>query len=163
MNSGYASEVTKNSATRGAPPADEALRSAVAVYELLASFIRLGPRDLSLTSLSALSTLQRGGPRRVTDLAASEGIAQPSVTALVGTLEKAGLVERRSVPSDKRVVIIAITEAGSAYLSARRAAGAESFSQAVGKLSPEDATTLLAAVPVIERLRELIDEQRDAS
>lgn len=57
--------------------------TASAVYGLLASFIRLTPRDMSLTSLAAFATLERTGPRRITDLSASEGVAQPSVTSLV--------------------------------------------------------------------------------
>ena len=41
--------------------------SASAVYELLGSMLRRVPRDMSLTSLSTLSTLDRTGPRRTTD------------------------------------------------------------------------------------------------
>ena len=38
---------------------------------------------MSLTSLSTLATLELTGPRRITDLAANEGVTQPSMTALV--------------------------------------------------------------------------------
>jgi DNA-binding MarR family transcriptional regulator len=40
--------------------------------------------------MSALSTLADGGLRRITDLAAIQGVAQPSMTAMVATLERAG-------------------------------------------------------------------------
>lgn len=133
---------------------------AAAVHDLLASFIRLVPRDMGLTSLAALSTLDRTGPRRITELAASEGVTQPSVTSLVASLVRAGYVERRGDPSDKRVVMVAITEAGSAYLRTRRAATAQVFADAVDKLSPDEAATLATALPVLERLRDLVDEQR---
>ena len=135
-------------------------RAAAAVHDLLASFLRLTPRDMSLTSLSVLSTLNRLGPRRITDLAASEGVAQPSVTALVGSLVQAGYVERRSDPADKRVVMVAITDAGAELVRARRAARVEVFADAVAKLTAEEAATLAAAVPVIERLHELVDDLR---
>ena len=135
-------------------------QAATAVHDLLASFLRLTPRDMSLTSLSVLSTLNRMGPRRITDLAASEGVAQPSVTTLVTSLVQAGYVERRSDPADKRVVMVAITDAGSAFVHSRRAARVEIFADAVAKLSPEETATLAAAVPVIERLHELVDELR---
>jgi DNA-binding MarR family transcriptional regulator len=134
--------------------------AADAVYDLLASFIRLNPRDMSLTSLSALATLDRTGPRRITELAASEGVTQPSVTSLVASLVRAGYVERRSDPADKRVVVIAITEAGSTYLGARRAVTAGVFADAVEELSAEEGAILAAAVPVIERLRDLVEGQR---
>jgi hypothetical protein len=45
-------------------------------------------------------------------------------------------------------------------MRARRAVTAGFFAEAVEKLSPEEAETLTVAVPVIERLRELVDAQR---
>lgn len=141
-------------------PADDLRRTAVAVSDLLSSFIRLTPRDMSLTSLSALSTLDRTGPRRVTDLAASEGIAQPSVTALVTSLVRAGYVERHSDPADKRVVMIAITDAGTAYLGSRRAANAQIMADILGRLPADEAATLTAAIPVIDHVHELVEEIR---
>jgi DNA-binding MarR family transcriptional regulator len=152
--------VSRSAATSGTTAAEDAHHAAAVVSDLLASYLRLTPRDMSLTSIAALSTLNRTGPRRITELAASEGVAQPSVTALVASLVRAGYVERRSDPGDKRVVIVAITEKGADYLSARRAAQAQIVADAMGKLSPDDAATLTAAIPVVERLRELLDELR---
>ena len=156
--------VSRSAGNRGRRPADGGPRTAEqaanAVTDLLASFIRLTPRDMSLTSIAALSTLDRSGPRRITDLAASEGVTQPSVTALVTALVQAGYVERRSDPADKRVVRVAITEAGSAFLRERRAGNARIFAEAVEKLSAEEAETLAEAIPVIEHLHELVDELR---
>jgi DNA-binding MarR family transcriptional regulator len=155
--------VSSRSTTRDPAAALDLVGAATSLYELLASFVRHTPRDMSLTSLSALATLDRIGPRRITDLAASEGVAQPSVTAMVTTLERAGLVERRRDPADKRVVMVAITEAGSAYVRARRQAGAHAFSEALDKLSPDEAATLAAAIPAIEHLRAVVNERRAAS
>ena len=150
--------VSRSTAISEASPAEDSLRAALAVRDLLSSFLRLTPRDMSLTSISALSTLERGGPRRVTDLAVSEGVAQPSVTSLVASLVRAGYVERRSDPADKRVVMVAITDSGSAYLSARRAAQAEIIADAVGRLSADEAAILTAATPAIDHLHEILDE-----
>jgi DNA-binding MarR family transcriptional regulator len=158
--------VSTSTDTRSPAPAedgdgdDQVDRAATAVVDLLSSFIRLTPRDMSLTTISALSTLNRTGPRRITDLAATEGVTQPSVTSLVSSLVQAGYVERRSDPADKRVVMVAITDAGSAYLRTRHAARVRILAEAVDKLSAEQEATLSAAIPVIERLRELVDEQR---
>jgi DNA-binding MarR family transcriptional regulator len=150
--------VNSSVSARDTAPADDALHPAAAVFDLVASLIRLTPRDMTLTSLSTLATLSRKGPRRITELAASEGVTQPSVTALVTALERAGLVERRSDPADRRVVLVALTEAGAAYLRVRRQASAAAVAQAVRGLEPEDFTTLVAAVPVLERLRALLEE-----
>jgi DNA-binding MarR family transcriptional regulator len=144
---------TPDTATAG-----DALRPAGAVHELVSSYIRHMPRDISLTSVSTLATLNRKGARRITDLAASEGVTQPSVTSLVTSLERAGLVERRSDPADRRVVMVAITEAGTAYLRARRADAAQTFLRAMEQLSADEVATLASAAPVLEHLRELLDE-----
>jgi DNA-binding MarR family transcriptional regulator len=116
---------------------------------------------MSLTSASTLSTLERTGPRRLTDLAAAGGVTQPAMTALVRTLENAGLVDRQGDPADKRVALIALTAAGLDYVRARRRAGAEGFAQLLDKLPPTEAAALIAALPALEHLRELDDEQRD--
>jgi DNA-binding MarR family transcriptional regulator len=157
---GYASDVDSSvSAHDTAPAGDDALHAAGALYDLVALFVRLGPREMTLTSISTLATLFRKGPRRITELAASEGVTQPTVTALVTSLERAGLVERRSDPADRRVVMVAITETGSAYLRARRQTNAEAVAHAMEELAPEEIMRLVAAVPVIEHLRALLEER----
>ena len=153
-------KVSTSAGRRASTPAEDGQHAASAVHDLLASFIRLTPRDMSLTSVSALSTLNRTGPRRITELAASEGVTQPSVTALVASLVRDGFVERLSDPADRRVVMVAITEEGAAYLRDRRAASTEIFAEAVEKLSADEAATLTAALPVVERLRDVVDELR---
>jgi len=155
--SGYASPVNSNVPARETAPTDDALPPAFAVYDLLSSLIRLMPRDISLTSLSTLATLHRKGPRRITELAVSEGIAQPSVTSLVTSLERAGLAERRGDPADGRVVLVAITETGAEYLRARRQDSVQVLAGAMARLSPEQEAALLAFVPVIEQLRMLLE------
>ena len=96
-----------------------------ALYGLVSDAVRRIPRELSLTSASTLATLERTGPRRITDLAVIEGVTQPAMTVLVRVLEQSGLVERRGDPADKRVALVAVTEAGADYVQARRRAGAD--------------------------------------
>ena len=126
-----------------------------ALYALVIEAVRRNPRTMSMTSLSTLATLERTGPRRITDLAAVEGVTQPAMTALVRVLERDGLVARRGDPGDGRVALIAVTKAGSDLVRARRRAGTEAFTQLIDKLSDDDAATLAAAIPALERLRAL--------
>jgi DNA-binding MarR family transcriptional regulator len=142
---------------RGDTPAG----SAGALYELLATLVRGLPRDLSLTSLATLSSLNRTGPRRITDLAVIEGITQPSMTVLVTSLERGGLVTRHSDPADGRVTLVALTAEGLHYLRSRRRAGTDALAQLIDKLPPGEAAALTAAIPAIRHLRDLDDEQRD--
>jgi DNA-binding MarR family transcriptional regulator len=132
-----------------------------ALFGLVTGAVRRGRRDLSLTSLSTLSTLDRGGPRRITELAAVEGVTQPSMTTLVSGLERAGLAERRGDPADRRVALVALTSAGSALLRARRRAGAADFAQLIGRLPAGEAAALTAAIPALEHLCALDDERWD--
>src|ERR1700739_112188 len=75
-------------------PGDRAV-AAEAIYPLLTAAVRHQPRDISLTAASTLATVERTGPRRITDLAVTQGVTQPSMTALVTVLVRAGLAERR--------------------------------------------------------------------
>src|SRR3954447_6451038 len=83
-----------------APGASAAIGAAL--YGLATRAARRLPRDMSLTSAATLATLDRTGPRRITDLAAVESVTQPAMTALVRVMEESGLVERRGDASDKR-------------------------------------------------------------
>lgn len=140
---------------------ESSVRSADALWGLMSTVVQRTPRDLSLTSVATLSALTRTGPRRITDLAAIAGVTQPSLTVLVSALERDGLVERRSDPADKRVVLVAITAAGSEYVHARRRNSVQAFAGLIDQLPPDEAAALAAAVPALERLRELDDEHRD--
>src|SRR6476660_2686511 len=71
--------------------------------------------DLSRTEATVLRTLI-GGPRRITELAELEGLAQPTMTLLIQRLEQRGWVERRRHADDGRVVLISVTDLGRATL-----------------------------------------------
>src|SRR3954465_8448754 len=89
--------------------ADELDHRLTALWHVLG---RRGKRELSRTAASVLATLRDTGPRRITELAESEGIAQPTVTTLVGRLERDGFVERRADPGDARAVLAHLTQTG---------------------------------------------------
>src|ERR1700729_2579906 len=95
----------QRAAPRRSGRGDRPAGSAAALYGLPSTLLRRVPRDLSLTSLATLSTLDRTGPRRITDLAAVEGITQPSMTVLVTALERGGMASRHSDPDDGRVTL----------------------------------------------------------
>jgi DNA-binding MarR family transcriptional regulator len=121
--------------------------------ERLLSLIRwLSPPGLSLTAAATLTTLERSGPRRLTTLAADEGVTQPAMTQLVGRLEASGFVERCADPDDGRAVRVQLTDAGRDLVARRRAARAERLSGLLAALSPADQVALGAALPAINAL-----------
>lgn len=82
--------------------------------------LRAARTGLTRSETSVLAALS-SGPQRVTALAEHEGLAQPTMTGLVGRLERGGLVARRRDDSDGRAVLIALTPAGHEVLSELRA------------------------------------------
>ena len=125
------------------------------LFALAAQAIRDRGRELSLTALSTLSTMERTGPRRLTDLALNEGVTQPSMTGVVSQLEDLGFAERRRDPRDGRVVLVAITDPGRNHLRDMRRDGASVFTVLIDKLPEDDLTALDAALPALHRLMDL--------
>ena len=126
-------------------------------YEVLR---RLTPRaELSLTAASTLRRLERSGPHRLCELYAPEGVSQPAMTQLVTRLEKEGLAERGSDPADGRAVVVTITEAGRAAVARRREGRAQALSALMSGLSEGEHAAIVAALPALERLSDLVAEQ----
>ncbi len=137
----------------GPPEHDTAaLEIGSALYALAAAVVRRMPRDLSLTAAATLYALERQGPQRLTQLAAQEGVAQPSMTALVTKLEQAGLVDRRSDPSDGRAVLVGLTSAGERYVRERRQSGARALLPLLARLPRDEFVALRRALGALRAL-----------
>jgi DNA-binding MarR family transcriptional regulator len=93
------------------------LPHAALLTRLLVREVRGG---LSRTEGGVLNTLS-GSPRRITELAELEGLAQPTMTLLVQSLEQRGWVKRERHADDGRVVLVSLTAAGKAALEQFRA------------------------------------------
>ncbi|MFD8597191.1 MarR family winged helix-turn-helix transcriptional regulator [Kitasatospora sp. NPDC059646] len=134
-----------------------------ALYALATRATRRLPRDMSLTSAATLATLARTGPRRITDLAAVQGVTQPAMTALVRVMEESGLVERQGDASDRRVTLVRLTEAGASYVRTRHRAGVAAFERLIDGLTGDEVDALMAALPALEHLAELDTEDREGT
>ncbi|WP_344668757.1 MarR family transcriptional regulator [Catenulispora yoronensis] len=114
------------------------------------------PDGLSLTAAATLGSLQRRGPRRITELATAQGVTQPSMTQLLRRLEDAGLVGRVPDPTDGRVVLIELTEAGDRTLRNRWSTRLARLDTLLATLSDEERAVLEraaeAALPVAQKL-----------
>jgi DNA-binding MarR family transcriptional regulator len=108
--------------------------------------------DLSRTAVATLATLRDGGPLRITELAATEAVAQPTMTATVDRLERDGLVTRTTDPGDARAVLVALTDGGRARLERMREARAGALERRLDALDPEERAVLAAALPVLDKL-----------
>jgi DNA-binding MarR family transcriptional regulator len=100
-----------------------------------------------------LGTLARG-PRRITDLAELEGLAQPTMTLLVKRLEERGWVAREQDVADRRAVLVALTPTGEAALEAIRTGYRAVLQRHLDAMSSEEIGALTTAT---EALGHLID------
>jgi DNA-binding MarR family transcriptional regulator len=129
----------------------------------LSKLIRLLTREtagagMSRTSLSVLATLRDAGTARITELAETEHVAQPSMTTLVSRLEKQGLVQRGADPHDGRAVAVVLTQTGRAELKRMTAARTELLAHRLQSLAPAERAALAAALPALDRL--ITEEER---
>lgn len=65
--------------------------------------------DLTVTQLSALTSIRLGGALTPRELADVERVQPPTMTKIVAKLEERGLVQRTPHPTDGRQVILAVT------------------------------------------------------
>ena len=115
---------------------------------------RRGKREMSRTGASVLATLRDTGPRRITELADAEAVAQPTVTTLVGRLERDGLVRRRPDRQDARAVRVHLTAEGLERLQTMRAARTALLEHRLKDFDDGERAALAAALPLLDRLME---------
>jgi len=108
--------------------------------------------DITLTQISALSALGRHGPSTPTELAAYERVQPPSMTRVIAALEERGLVSRVPHPTDRRQVLVAITDAAQAMLVEDRRRREAWLVAHLSELTADERATLQAAAPLLDRL-----------
>jgi DNA-binding MarR family transcriptional regulator len=123
--------------------------------------MRSGAHDVSRTEVGVLATLA-DGPRRITQLAMTEALAQPTVTQLVDKLEGRGLVTRTRSADDGRVVLVAITAAGEDALEDVRVEIRANMRAALVDLPDAELTELAHAADTMGGLIEKLLPDQDA-
>jgi DNA-binding MarR family transcriptional regulator len=108
--------------------------------------------DLSANSLAVLGTMSRYGPMTIGDLAAAEKVQPPSMTRTVSALCAKGLVQRQPHASDRRVVVISLTEAAHEVIAESRRRKEAWLNHRLRELTPAERQTLREAAPILERL-----------
>lgn len=126
-------------------------RPASDLLDLVALIVRgvSGNRDLSLTAVATLSSLDRQGPQRITVLATAQGVSQPSMTQLVQRLEQRGLVARSADPADGRAALVTLTDQGHAAMVARRNRNAERIAGLLSDLPEPEVRALADALAAV--------------
>jgi DNA-binding MarR family transcriptional regulator len=108
--------------------------------------------SVTLTQLSAMGTLKKHGPMSAGELAACERVQPPSMTKVLASLEERGLVRRETHPSDRRQVIVGITDEGLALLDSERRSRDAWLSQRLSELTADERALVRDVIPVLDKL-----------
>src|SRR5215475_643765 len=106
---------------------------------------------VSRTEIGVLRILS-GGPRRITELACIERVTQPAITLLVNRLAERGWVEREADPSDRRAVLVTLTDSGALAFELLRAEYRAMLHEEMAMLRDEDVDTLARSVEILDDL-----------
>ena len=104
----------------------------------------LGPRHIA-----ALEQL-RGGPVTVGELASRLGLTLPTVSGVLADLDRAGFVERRPDPADRRRTIVRIPCAQAALIGEWLDGAAAPLARVLDKLAPSEQEAFLKAMDLLE-------------
>ncbi|MFT4045035.1 MAG: MarR family transcriptional regulator [Gordonia sp. (in: high G+C Gram-positive bacteria)] len=107
---------------------------------------------VSLTQLSALSTLHLEGPMTPGALAAAERVKPPSMTRVIASLASLGMVRRAPHPTDGRQAIVTLSQDGEKIVVGEHAARRAYLSDQIDSLSGNERIILRAALPVLAKL-----------
>jgi DNA-binding MarR family transcriptional regulator len=108
--------------------------------------------SVTLTQLSALSTLNKCGPMTPGELAAKEVVQPPSMTRVIAALEDNGYATRRAHPTDGRQSIVELTELGRNHVLADTAAREAWLDKRLAELTEAERATLAEAAEIIDRM-----------
>jgi len=111
-----------------------------------------GLASLSDTQLAALAVLDRHGAMTPGELAEHEKVQPPSMTRVIAVLEERRLVMRAPHASDRRQVVLTVTEQGRELVSQARRRRDAWLAKRLKELSPEERAILRTAAPVLEKL-----------
>lgn len=115
---------------------------------------------LTPTRISVLLSVVRGGPIRLADLAAAEGINPTQLSRAVAHLVEIGALERASDEGDRRAAWVTPTAAGRRLSDRIRRERTDALNLALAELEPAERRRVEEAVPALERLADQLKGER---
>jgi len=112
----------------------------------------LAEPDLSETQLAALAALERHGAMTPGELAEHEKVQPPSMTRVISVLVDSQLVRREPHSSDRRQVVLTVTDAGRELVNKARRRRDVWLAKKLKELTQAERATLRAAAPILEKL-----------
>src|SRR5260221_4544235 len=108
--------------------------------------------ELSDSQLAALAALEK---RTMTpgELAENEKVKPPSITRVIASLEERGLIQRMPHPSDRRQVVLTVTDQGRNVVRQVRRLREAWLARRLGNPAPAERAAVKDAVSILEELR----------
>ena len=111
--------------------------------------------ELTMSQYHLLEALADAGDLNVGRLAEAAGVAAPTATRMLDSLERTGIVARRPCPGDRRAVTVSLTTKGGRLVAAKREAVEEQRRALYDTLDEHERAQVER---LLHRLAEAIDE-----
>jgi len=108
-----------------------------------------GAFPLSPRHVAALEQI-REGPLTVGELASRLGLTLPTVSGVLADLDRAGLIERRPDPADRRRTIVQIIPGQATLIGRWLDSAAQPLARVLDKLTPGEQEAFLKAMDLLE-------------
>jgi DNA-binding MarR family transcriptional regulator len=108
--------------------------------------------SVSLSQLSALSTLAKEGAMTPGALALRERVRPPSMTRVIASLAELGFVARSAHPADGRQVLVSVSDTGAELIEAERRASQEWLKARLAQLNADQRKALLVAADLMSAI-----------
>ena len=107
--------------------------------------------ELSDSQLASLAALEKA-PMTPGELADHEKVQPPSITRVIASLEERGLIQRMPHPSDRRQVVLTVTDQGRDFVRQVRHLREAWLALRLADLTPAERAVLREALPILEKL-----------
>ena len=118
--------------------------------------------SLSLIHLHVLTILEADGPIPMSRLADTLDVSVASTTGIIGRMEERGLVERSHGETDRRVVLVRATEAGTAIFRDMTEERRTKLRLLLGRLADDELAALLTGLRAMRAAREALHAEMAA-
>jgi len=112
--------------------------------------------DLRLTEFRVLQRLSEMGPTPMAKLSDETLVTKAAVTAITDEMEQKGLVKRVREPTDRRIIKVEMTPAGSRLYALAKQRHEAIIARIISLLDPDEIKVLLRSY---EKLNKFIDQE----
>ncbi len=109
--------------------------------------------DITVEQFHVLRFVRRG-PNSMSELATAKNISRPAISQAVDVLVKKGFLTRVPSTTDRRVIELALTEAGNALLDTVFKENRVWMKERMNKLTPDELETIGKAMEALKKVLE---------